>query len=159
MPHPVLPSANWADSYTIEVPSGELTAGQAARMVVDATPSWIAPLMRTRDAVVGRLGLKRSTDHHPGDMEMIGVFPIVERSDDRVVLGFDDRHLDFRVVVDVRHPLPDRSVVSMTTLVNRKILFGKIYIAVITPFHKLLVRSALSAAGDRLARHITGVAL
>jgi hypothetical protein len=76
-------------------------------------------------------------------MAMIGIFPVVSQSAGQVVLGFDDRHLDFRAVIDVSHK-DGQTLVSSTTLVKRKILFGKLYLAAITPFHNLIVSTALA---------------
>jgi hypothetical protein len=58
--------------------------------------------------------------------------------------GLDDRHLDFRIVVETES-LPDsRTAVRMMTLVKRHNLPGRLYLAVIMPFHKLIVKTALS---------------
>ena len=92
------------------------------------------------------IGLKSSGAN--GKAEMIGFFPIISQSSEQAVLGFDDTHLDFRIVVDVHQAGELAQRVSVTTLVRRKILLGKIYIAVITPFHRLIVRTMLA----RLAR-------
>lgn len=43
------------------------------------------------------------------------------------MLGFDDRHLDFRIVVDLEEQ-ECRQLVSVTTLVRRKNLFGRLYL-------------------------------
>lgn len=119
-------------------------------MLLGQLPLWVSTLMKMRDAVTGFVGLKPSTHHSPEKVEMIGIFPVVSRSDSQIVLGFDDRHLDFRIVVDVKSLGADRQLISSTTLVNRKILLGKVYIAVVTPFHKVIVASMLSSLGKRL---------
>ena len=76
---------------------------------------------------------------------MIGLFPIVSETSDRLVAGFNDKHLDFRVVVDVatgaiRH-------VTATTLVKTHNWLGRTYLAVITPFHRLIVPPLLRQIG------------
>jgi hypothetical protein len=35
---------------------------------------------------------------------MIGIFPVVSQTPDRLIAGFNDPHLDFRVVIDVTGP-------------------------------------------------------
>jgi hypothetical protein len=151
LPHRALSSANWADCYMLEVRGRRMTALDAAHLALDHSPAWARLLMRIRDAVAGRIGLKTTGYHAPGSVPMIGMFPIISRSDDQVVLGFDDRHLDFRLVIDVHRLGDDRQRVSATTLVHRKILLGRIYIAVITPFHKLIVASMLANLGRQNA--------
>ena len=69
---------------------------------------------------------------------MIGMFPVLSETPDRVVAGFNDKHLDFRVVVDVA-TFPDNQQVTATTLVLTHNLLGRIYLAIIKPFHRLIV--------------------
>ena len=33
--------------------------------------------------------------------DIIGIFPVVSETPERLVAGFNDKHLDFRVVVDI----------------------------------------------------------
>jgi hypothetical protein len=80
----------------------------------------------------------------------IGGFPVVSASDDRVVLGFDDRHLDFRIVIDVMADRPSGQTLSVMTLVHRNNLLGRLYLAAVLPFHKLIVRRMLSGIGRRV---------
>ncbi|MDE1996798.1 MAG: DUF2867 domain-containing protein [Rhizobiaceae bacterium] len=150
LPHPALPGANWADCYELQVRAPGLSAVQVADMILSRFPLWVRLLMRLRNAVVGVFGLKSSEYHSPEAMEMIGFFPVVSKSGDQVVLGFDDKHLDFRIVIDVRDGGSDRRVVDVTTLVKRNILLGKVYIAAITPFHKLIVSTMLTRLGRRI---------
>jgi len=60
-------------------------------------------------------------------------------------LGLDDRHLDFRIIVD-RREVNSGFRLRATTLVERHNVFGRLYIAVITPFHRLIVQSVMKNA-------------
>ncbi|MBL0374070.1 DUF2867 domain-containing protein [Rhizobium sp. KVB221] len=151
MPHPALPTANWADCYEIDVRAPTLTAVQAAHMALGHFPPWVKWLMHLRDAIVAVLGLKTSSYHTSGKLDMIGMFPVISSDHDEVVLGFDDRHLDFRIVIRLRRLTDGRQIISATTLVDRKILLGRLYIALITPFHKLIVAAMLANLGKRAA--------
>lgn len=151
LPNPALPAADWADCYEIEIRADVLSAIDATRMAIGRFPLWVRLLMQLRNAAVGVVGLKAATDQPTDEIEMIGIFPVVSRADDEVVLGFDDRHLDFRIVMHVRDAGHGRKIVSATTLVRRKILLGRIYIAFVTPFHKLIVKTTLMNLGRRLA--------
>jgi hypothetical protein len=73
---------------------------------------------------------------------MIGIFPVLSETPKRLVAGFNDRHLDFRVVVDVV-PVGSGQQVTMTTLVLTHNLLGRVYLAVIMPFHRLIARVML----------------
>jgi len=153
LPHPALPLANWADCYERVIPGQSTTAISMARRALGDFPAWVRALMWLRNAVVSPFGLKGSGHDPDSKAEMIGFFPVISRSSEQAVLGFDDTHLDFRIVIDVRPAGELAQRVSVTTLVHRKILLGKIYIAVITPFHRLIVKTMLL----RLARPVTAI--
>lgn len=145
LPQPALPLANWADCYQIELVGAAKSASEIAHLTLDTFPAWVSLLMRLRNRAVALFGLKAADDRPDSqNTEVIGIFPVVSRSQDEIVLGFDDRHLDFRIVIHVENVGPTRQRISTTTLVNRKILLGRIYIAVVTPFHKLIVSTMMS---------------
>ncbi|MDW5317907.1 DUF2867 domain-containing protein [Rhizobium sp. PL01] len=153
LPNPALPLADWADCYELLVPGQATTAISAAKRALGDFPAWVRALMWLRNVIVSPFGLKGSGACPDGKVQMIGFFPVISQSSERAVLGFDDTHLDFRIVIDVRQAGELAQRVSVTTLVRRKILLGKIYIAVITPFHRLIVKTMLA----RLARPVTAV--
>jgi hypothetical protein len=153
LPHPALLLADWADCYELLVPGQATTAISAARRALGDFPAWVRALMWLRNAVVSPFGLKGSAHQQGSKVEMIGFFPVISQSSEQAVLGFDDTHLDFRIVIDVRQAGELAQRVSVTTLVRRKILLGKIYIAVITPFHRLIVKTMLL----RLARPVAAM--
>ncbi len=108
--------------------------------------------MRLRNLIVGPLfGLRTDAHDLPEAIEKIGIFPVLSKTQRQVVVGFDDKHLDFRIVIDVED-LADGEMkrVKATTLVHRKILIGRIYIAVITPFHNVIVKAMIAHMGRRL---------
>ena len=151
LPHAALPLADWADRYERLVPGPSTTAILAARRALGDFPAWVRALMWLRNTIVSPFGLKGSGFKPDSKVEMIGFFPVISQSSEQAVLGFNDTHLDFRIVIDIRQAGEFAQRVSVTTLVHRKILFGKIYITLITPFHRLIVRTILS----RLARPVT----
>ena len=59
-----------------------------------------------------------------------------------MVAGFNDRHLDFRVVVDVASA-GARQNVTATTLVRTHNRLGRTYLAIILPFHRLILRAMM----------------
>ncbi len=80
---------------------------------------------------------------------MIGIFPVLSETPDRLVAGFNDSHLDFRVVVDVATCRAAGQHVTVTTLVRTHNWLGRTYLAIILPFHRLIA-PALAAAGREL---------
>jgi hypothetical protein len=68
------------------------------------------------------------------------------------VLGLDDSHLNFRIVVDVQATGGTTHRITATTLVHRNNWLGRIYLATVMPFHKVIVPTLLArlATGSRL---------
>lgn len=143
LPNSHLPWADWADRYEIELPEGRFTPIEAAEQAFGQAPAWIGRLMTFRNRIVAPFGLKGG-HLREGKGRFIGAFPVLAADGREAVLGVNDRHLDFRVLVDVRPNGAHGQIVGMTTLIHRKNLFGRIYLAVVTPFHKVIVRTLLS---------------
>lgn len=147
---PLLPRADFADAFALDVPE-VLDAPEAARRAFTRMPGWISRLTALRNAMVAPFGLKPGAeaaqlpDQKPGQtlVRSLGMFPVLSSTPARVVLGFDDRHLDFRIVVDVRERHAGRRV-TVTTLVARHNLFGRLYLAAVMPFHKRIVPAVLA---------------
>jgi hypothetical protein len=138
----LLAGAQFADAYSIAVGGGALDARQAAERMITRQPRWAEALLALRNILVRPFGLKTSGASRTAPREMIGIFPVVSETPDRLVAGFNDSHLDFRLVVDVA-PLGDRQRVTATTLVLTHNWLGRIYLAVIMPFHRLIVPAML----------------
>jgi len=98
-------------------------------------PNWASLLMRLRNAVVVPLGLKSESDAGPVAPT---VFPITLETEDEVLFGFDDRHLNFRIAM-----LRDKDRIFMSTWVHPHNFLGRVYLALVMPFHVLIVRNAM----------------
>ncbi|MFE9082457.1 DUF2867 domain-containing protein [Brevundimonas sp. NPDC003935] len=134
LPHPALPRADWADRFGVEGVAGPLTARQALERMTVRAPDWIGRLMALRNRLVRLVGLKTAK---------IDGFPVLAERDDEIIVGFDDGHLDFRLVIRVEPAQPGFNRVSIATLVDRHNALGRAYIAVVTPFHKAIVARML----------------
>lgn len=146
LPDPALSAANWADTYEIQTSRRFPDIKAVAICMLAKMPPFAEPLLRLRNILVAPFGLK------PGDLRgaqpqdtHIGFFPILAEDSGRIVLGLDDWHLDFRIVLE-EHASPTGTRYRLTTLVQRHNLFGRTYIALITPFHKLIVKAAMRNA-------------
>lgn len=140
----VLAGAQFADSYALTVDGLRLDAIIAAQRVVGQTPAWIAWLMAIRNLAVKPLRLKTSFDRMATPDARIGWFPVISRSAHRVVLGFDDRHLDFRILVEVKELGVGLQEVSASTAVKTHNLPGRIYLEIVKPFHRIIVPAMLA---------------
>ncbi|QWG23385.1 DUF2867 domain-containing protein [Bradyrhizobium sediminis] len=141
-PGALLPGAQFVDAYRIAVEDAALDARQAAERMLGRGPRWIDALLSLRNLIVAPFGLKTSAPNRSGTADIIGLFPVLSQTPDRLVAGFDDKHLDFRVVVDVAGSGASRNVTA-TTLVLTHNLLGRVYLATILPFHRLVVRAML----------------
>ena len=138
----LLAGAQFADAFCIEISDCNLDARRAAERMMARQPRWAEALLSLRNLLVAPLGLKTSGADPTAPRDMIGIFPVVDETPDRLVAGFNDRHLDFRVVVDVTAPGGVRRVTA-TTLVKTHNRLGRIYLAIIMPFHRLIVPALL----------------
>jgi hypothetical protein len=138
----LLAGAQFVDAFRIAVEGRALDARDAAQRMMGRAPRWVDLLLSLRNALVAPFGLKTSGAGEKATGGLIGVFPVLSETPDRLVAGFDDSHLDFRVVVDVAAAGQGQQVTA-TTLVRTHNLLGRTYLAIILPFHRLVVRSLL----------------
>jgi hypothetical protein len=138
----LLAGAQFADAFCIEVPNRDLDARRAAERMMARQPRWAEALLSLRNLLVTPLGLKTSGASPGTPRDMIGIFPVVSETPDRLVAGFNDNHLDFRVIVDVT-ALNGVRQVTATTLVKTHNWLGRTYLAIIMPFHRLIVPALL----------------
>jgi hypothetical protein len=139
---PLLAGAQFRDAFSVVVDDAALDARHAAEKMLGRSPRWIEQLLALRNFLVAPFGLKTGAPKEPGRYDIIGLFPVVSERPDRLVAGFDDKHLDFRVVVDVAAAGHGQRVTA-TTLVLTHNLLGRVYLTTILPFHRLVVRALL----------------
>jgi hypothetical protein len=113
--------------------------------------TWIQALLAIRDTAVSIKGLK-TTRGLPKDLsfrdtlhvgDKINFLTILSLSEHEIILGEDDKHLDFRISFRVDESDPRR--ISLATLVHAHNLYGRVYLKLILPFHNRIVRSRLDA--------------
>lgn len=137
----LLEGTTYADAYRLRTNEPDLDAITATRRVMQRMPRWTSVLLSIRNVLVTPFGLKRAGHHQPPGTVHIGPFPVISQTPERVVLGFDDKHLDFRLVVD-----STGGEITGTTLIRTHNLLGRAYLAAVLPFHHLIVRAMLRRA-------------
>ncbi len=140
----LLPGASFADAFAIDIDDPGLDADAAARRVMGSVPGWVRYLLVLRDAVVRPFGLKGTDAVSKTASDRIGFFPCISCSPERVVMGFDDTHLDFRVVVDLSKIDGASQRVTASTVVKPHNIFGRVYLTVVMPFHRRIVPAMLA---------------
>jgi hypothetical protein len=157
-PPPTSAIADWyrgadlLDSYAITLPHGApQDLATLSRALFDRPPLWLRGLLRLRDQIVGPLGVKTTAAIREAGAtdgrDRIGFFPVLGRSEHEIVLGEDDRHLDFRASVLLLEDARGARRLVATTAVRCHNRLGRSYLAVIKPFHVLVVRSNLGRLG------------
>ena len=117
-----------------------LPAREAAEIIVEF-PSWARFLLVIRRAVTAPFGL---SNDGPKAKDKLGIFPVELDSEEEVIAGFNDKHLDFRVSVRSKD-----GEVSLATWVHPHNFAGRLYLAAILPFHIAIARNGVR----RVAMH------
>src|SRR3979411_2507268 len=126
-------STNLADAYSIELPSGASTNPELlARFIFSHQAPWVSSLIAVRDAIVGRFGLKTAKQLTSLGAESktgrVGIFKIYGTSPTEIVLGEDDKHLDFRLSVLCSKPSPGgKRHLTLSTVVHCHNRLGRLY--------------------------------
>jgi Protein of unknown function (DUF2867) len=122
-------AADLVDAFAVPIDAADVTKGvdSLARSALGDPAPWIRLLLGLRDALVAGFGVKTSQEVRRAAIadkaDRIDFFRIRARSDRELILGEDDRHLDFRLSLllrrqagqlrrrtgcDGRRPLPQR---------------------------------------------------
>ncbi len=136
----LLPGAEFSDAFSISTDE-PIDARRAAERMMTRAPGWVDVLLILRNIIVAPFGLKGGP-HRSDGADIIGIFPVLSQTHERLVAGFDDKHLDFRVIVDVFGDGNSRRVTA-TTVVQTHNLLGRVYLATIKPIHRIVVQSML----------------
>jgi hypothetical protein len=146
-------SVNLADAFSIQLPSDASTnPGVLARFIFSVQPSWIGALTNVRDAIVAGFGLK--TAKHLATLSSdttaprISIFKVFSTSETEVVLGENDKHLDFRLSILCSQGSPPETgnQLTLSTVVHCHNLWGRTYLSIIAPFHRQVVKTSLHHA-------------
>lgn len=117
--------------------AGDLMPRRAAEVIV-RFPGWARVLVRLRRVLTAPFGLSQDGPDHP---DKIGPFPVALDTPDELIAGFDDRHLNFRISV-LRH----EGQMMLATWARPHNIGGRLYLALILPFHILIARDGLARA-------------
>ena len=154
---PLYVGADLLDAFAIRLPAGASNDLEVlTRIALERQAGWIRALTLVRDTVMATVGVKSSrvigAAAAARGLKVIGYLPVLSKSAGEVVVGGDDRHLDFRVAVLVRADAQGRRELVVVTVVHCHNRLGRTYLAVIAPFHRTILRANL----QRTARILEG---
>ncbi len=142
LPHDALPNPDWADAWQTSIPKRFQNAREAAETIIANFPKSTNGLLLLRQIIVFPFGLIGASEAKTFKRDMVGIFPVVSETTDQLVAGFDDKHLDFRIVVDL-WDVDGNQNIRLSTIIMRHNLLGKAYLQMVLPFHRWIIKSAL----------------
>src|SRR5262245_24218976 len=142
---PLYVGADLLDAYAIALPVGATDDLEVlARAGFERQAWWIRALTRVRDAMMAPVGVKSSRAVGAAAAArgpVIGFFPLLSKSAKELVVGEDDRHLDFRVAILLRTGAAGGRELVVVTVGHCHNRLGGTYLAVIAPFHRVVARA------------------
>jgi hypothetical protein len=142
--------ADLLDAYAIRLPmQANDNLEMLARAGFERQAWWIRALTRVRDVVMATVGVKSSRAVGVAAAArgpVIGFFPVLSNSAAELVMGEDDRHLDFRLAILLRAGAAGDRELVVVTVVHCHNWLGRTYLAAIAPFHRMIVPASLEQA-------------
>ncbi len=132
--------------YCINDPENKMTIFSFADAFMQPSPKWFDFFLALRDKLVSPFKLKTNDTivdknakitWQPGTQA--GLFRVFALGESEIVMGEDDKHLDFRVLLRLEDPNSKVKKVSLLTLVKYNNSFGRFYFFFVKPFHRLFV--------------------
>ena len=155
---------DYADSFQGELKDiyDNVTPSEMGKAFFLSAPKWVEYLLNFRNKIVSVFGLKTSgssinkltqIDNFKGEPgERMGLFMVFNKTENELVLGEDDKHLNFRVSLLIgpgqQHCSSKSITISTTVKFNN--WFGKLYFLPVRPFHKLIVPIMLKGTIQQL---------
>lgn len=160
------PAYDYTDSFTYVIgdPADKLGIVEIAEVFSQPGPKWIERLLALRDKLVAPFGLKTSDSAPESTLSddkwqpgaQAGIFRVFDRTADTILLGEDDKHLDFRVLLSIERIQDEASKkkITVSTLVKRHNWLGKIYFFFVKPAHRLIVPAMMKQKFRQLESEI-----
>ncbi len=142
----LLPQIDFSDTFSTTNHVDNVQ--RIAQLIFDNPPKWVMILFLIRNTMVRLLGLKTNlpddynTEYKVGGY--MGFFRIYGIKENELILGMDDSHLNFRAVIS--KGTETHYNIKTSTLVEFNNKLGKIYMTLIKPFHKWVVKRLVKKA-------------
>jgi hypothetical protein len=142
------------DSFEACLSRTELSMPEIYLGIFAHAPRYFKRLLLLRAKIVRVLGLTGHTAAQLYNIEIkkkyevgekIALFTLFSQSENEIIAGGNDKHMDFRVSV-LRVTGADKNKVVLTTVVNTHNLLGRVYMSLIAPLHRFGVKTIMSNA-------------
>ncbi|AZA76866.1 DUF2867 domain-containing protein [Chryseobacterium sp. G0186] len=147
---------DYIDSFKGEltVIGEEINITEIGKAFFTSGPKWGKKMFAFRNKIVGFFGLKTGneagSEKSANDVkcevgERIGLFKVFDKTNNEIILGEDDKHLDFRVslLFDKNKNPKDVKSLTISTTVKYHSWLGILYFLPVRPFHQLIVPAML----------------
>jgi hypothetical protein len=159
-----LPQIDFADAFQCQLPEDRpQNIDSVTRAIFLTMPQWVAQLLELRNNLVRPFGLKTSIDTvsssyqdelQPGTA--VGVFEVLDRrQSDEIMLGEDDKHLDYRVSIQLERE-KEKCWVVVSTVVKFNNWLGRAYFVPVKPVHKIVVPAMMKYGLERSVGNALG---
>lgn len=139
---------SFRDALSAPLSKPTLSAAKAQLSIFSHMPNWVNTLMSIRNKIVKYFGFKvgtstslemKKTELKLGDAA--GFMTVISVKDHEVISFAEDKHMQFYMSVTT-----DDQQTTVSTLVNLKTPIGRLYMAMITPFHWVIARVVIHNA-------------
>ena len=131
---------DYIDTFSIELTQDSDIKDLYLRLV-NTKSKTIDFLMSLRNKIMSIFGAKTVINETKGDFSVgnsVGLFKIYYIDEKEIISGLKDSHLDFCISF---YKIDNKILLS--TLVKYNNTFGRVYMNIIKPFHKLIVKNML----------------
>ncbi|AMM27932.1 DUF2867 domain-containing protein [Acinetobacter pittii] len=149
-----LKNAYFHDSWSIVLGQPDLNVFQQLIKLFQHTPQWVEWSMNMRNKITSKIGLKdlgsfQQIDTHKKESEYvagdrIGIFTFLQRTENELVIGDDDKHLNVTLSI---YKNEKTQVLTVTTIVHIKNWLGRLYMLPVIPAHRKIVPATLQILG------------
>ncbi|MFP3834024.1 DUF2867 domain-containing protein [Chryseobacterium sp. SIMBA_028] len=147
---------DYIDSFEgeLEDTGHSIDIAEVGKAFFTSGPKWGKKMFAFRNKVVSLFGLKTGMEADSAKVsesftyevgERIGLFKIFNKTNNEIILGEDDKHLDFRIslLFDKNKDQRNVDLLTISTTVKYHNWLGMLYFLPVRPFHKLIVPAML----------------
>lgn len=146
---------DYTDSFQGEFkdPFQNIGTTEIGKSFFKSGPKWIATLFALRNRLVRLFGLKTGANVDDSEKmlsdaafeegEQIGLFKVFRKTANEIIVGEDDKHLNFRVSLFIEAQDKTSKKLTVSTTVKFHNWLGRLYFLPVKPFHKIIVPTML----------------
>ncbi len=124
------------------------SVSEVALLIFTNESKWIKALFTLRNKIAKLFKLEHNLpDDYNTELKVggyISFFKIYQLSENEIILGADDSHLNFRAIIN--NTLEKANNIKVTTLVEFNNTKGKVYMKIVAPFHRIVVKQMIKKA-------------